>query len=50
MERGMILVGKPEGKGNSKDTDVGGCIILKWILVIGWSGMGWIDLGRDMAQ
>jgi hypothetical protein len=41
-----ILVGKPEGK---KDLDVGGWIILKWILgkqdgVI-WTAFSWIRIG-----
>jgi hypothetical protein len=35
-----ILVEKPEGKKHWEDKDVGGWTILKWILEIGWDGMG----------
>jgi hypothetical protein len=44
-----ILVGKPEGK-RTLDVDVGGWIILKRILKIGWVGMDWIDLDQDRDQ
>jgi hypothetical protein len=33
------LVGKPEGKGRQEDKDVGGWIILKWILDMRWYGL-----------
>jgi hypothetical protein len=29
---------------------VGGRIIFKWILEIGWGGMEWIDLAHDRDQ
>jgi hypothetical protein len=29
---------------------MGGCIILKWILEIGWGGVGWVDLAQDRDQ
>jgi hypothetical protein len=42
MNAYRILVGKPEGKTTREDQDVGGRIILKWILRgIGW---GWYGL------
>jgi hypothetical protein len=31
-----------------EDPDVGGRIILKWIL-IGWGGMDWIHLAEDIS-
>jgi hypothetical protein len=35
-----------------EDLDVGGRIILEWILVreIGWGGMDWIDLAQNRDQ
>jgi hypothetical protein len=34
------LVGKPEGKKPIEDQDVGGWIILKWVLnTMGWHGL-----------
>jgi hypothetical protein len=33
-----------------EDQDVGGWIILKWILEIGWGGMGWIDMSQERDQ
>jgi hypothetical protein len=32
MNACRVLVGKPEGKNHEEDTDVGGRIILKWLL------------------
>jgi hypothetical protein len=43
-----LLVGKPEGKNHWEDQDVGGWIILGWILgEVGWGDVGWIGLTRD---
>jgi hypothetical protein len=34
-----------------KNQDIGGWIILKWILDrIGWCGLGWTDLAQDWDQ
>jgi hypothetical protein len=33
-----------------EDQDVGGMIITKWVLQIGWGGMYWIDLVKDRDQ
>jgi hypothetical protein len=34
-----------------EDQDIGGWIILKWILrEIGWGDMDWIDLAKDRGQ
>ena len=51
-ERGVhkVLVGKPEGKNHWGDEDVGGRIILRWILrkwegVVG-TGWSWLRIGR----
>jgi hypothetical protein len=33
-----------------EDLDVGRWIILKWILEIGWGGMGWIDVAQNRDQ
>jgi hypothetical protein len=38
-----LLVGKPEGKSHQEDQDVGGRIILGWILER-WDGVMWIGL------
>jgi hypothetical protein len=45
-----ILVGKPEGKRPLERPSVGGRVILKWILEIGWGGMDWMDLAQDRDQ
>jgi hypothetical protein len=46
-----ILVGKPEGKRPLEDRDIGGWILLKWILrEMEWDGMDWIDLAQDRDQ
>jgi hypothetical protein len=45
-----ILVGKPEERDHYQDQDVGGWIILKWILEIEWGCMDWIDLNQDRDQ
>jgi hypothetical protein len=37
-----------EERDNKVDLDVGGRMILKWIL--GWDGMDWIDLAQDRDQ
>jgi hypothetical protein len=42
----VIWVRKPE-RSNYEDQDKDACKILRWILEIGWSGMGWIDLAQD---
>jgi hypothetical protein len=40
MNAGRIWVGKPEGKIPLEDQDVGGWIILKWIVdKTGWYGL-----------
>jgi hypothetical protein len=36
-----------EEKENWEDQDVGGWIILRWILEIGWGGVDWIGLSQD---
>jgi hypothetical protein len=38
-------------KDHQEAQDVGGWIILKWVLrEIGWGGMDWIDLAEDRLQ
>jgi hypothetical protein len=37
-------------ESHKEDQDVGGRIILKWILDMGWSGMDWIHLAKDRDQ
>jgi hypothetical protein len=37
-----VLVGKPEQKSHQEDLNVGGRIILKWILEK-WDGVVWTD-------
>jgi hypothetical protein len=48
-----ILVGKPEGKCQQEDLDVGGRIILIWILEIQdgvvWTGFIWLRI-RDQGK
>jgi hypothetical protein len=41
------LVGKPEGREHQEDLDIGGRIILRWILERGWGGMDLIDLAEN---
>jgi hypothetical protein len=42
---------KPEEKRLIEDLDLGGRIILKWILrEIGWCGIDWNYLGQDRDQ
>jgi hypothetical protein len=43
------VVVKPEGKYHQEDLDVGGRIILKWILER-YGGMTWIDLAQNDDQ
>jgi hypothetical protein len=49
-----ILVERPVGKRpTGRQQDVGGWVILKWILQMsrmGWDGMDWIDLAQDSNQ
>jgi hypothetical protein len=43
-----LLVGKPGGKRPLGRTDVGGWIILGWILgEVGWDDVDWIGLAQD---
>jgi hypothetical protein len=46
-----VLVGKPEGKNHYKDLDVGGRIILRWILEkqdgVVWTGFIWLRIGTS---
>jgi hypothetical protein len=43
-----VLVGQPEGKNPLEDLDVGGRIILKWILekqdMVVWTAMVWLRI------
>jgi hypothetical protein len=43
-----LLVGKPEGRRDSKDRDVDGRITLRWILLryvgVVWTGLVWLRL------
>jgi hypothetical protein len=41
-----VFVGEPEGKRSLEDVDVGGWIILKWTVEIGWVGMDCINLAQ----
>jgi hypothetical protein len=46
-----ILVGEPEGKNHCEDLDVGGRIILEWILKrydgVVWNGLIWLRIGTS---
>jgi hypothetical protein len=42
-----LLVEKPEGKSPLKRPRCRWCIILTWILKIGWGGLDWIHLAQD---
>jgi len=39
-----VLVGKPDGKNQLKNSGVDGRIILEWIFGLGCKGMDWIEL------
>jgi hypothetical protein len=45
-----IFVESQKEKDHYEDKDVGGWIILKWILEIGCGSMDWIDLTQDSGQ
>jgi hypothetical protein len=44
-------VGKPDGKNHWEDLDVGGRIILRWILErkdgVVWTGLIWLRIGTS---
>jgi hypothetical protein len=46
-----ILVGKPEEKRPLEDLDVGGRIILRWVLErqdgVVWTGLMWLRIGTN---
>jgi hypothetical protein len=42
-----VLVAKPEGRDHLEDPDIGGTIILKWMVEKWDGGMDWIDLAQD---
>jgi hypothetical protein len=46
-----LLVGNTEGKRHQEDQDVGGWIILGWILErsdgMMWTGLVWLRIGTD---
>jgi hypothetical protein len=53
MRRGIHIrfwCGSQKERDYHEDLDIGGRIILKWILEIGWGGMDWIDLTQDSDQ
>jgi hypothetical protein len=39
-----ILIGKPEGRRTLGKIDIGGRILLEWILGEGWEDVDWIQL------
>ena len=49
-----VLVGKPEGKRTLEDPDVGGRIILRWILrqwdVGAWTGSNRLRIGTGVGD
>jgi hypothetical protein len=48
--RGRFWWESQKEKDNYEDLHIGGWIILKCILEIGWGGMDWIDLAQDRNQ
>jgi hypothetical protein len=49
MHTGFWWEGQKE-RDHYEDLDIGGSIILKWILETGWCSMDWTDLAQDRDQ
>jgi hypothetical protein len=44
-----LLVGKPEGKRPLREEDIGGWIVLRWVLDVGvvWTALVWLRIGTS---